>query len=90
MTKKTHQRLKAVLKAKDGFELAEKDLKIRGPGDFTGTRQWGLPDLTMASLSDLKLIQKTRLAAQQVLEKNLLNPVLEKKLKQFQKIVHLE
>ncbi|MBL7155104.1 MAG: ATP-dependent DNA helicase RecG [Candidatus Portnoybacteria bacterium] len=90
MAKKTHQRLKAVLKAKDGFELAEKDLKIRGPGDFTGVRQWGLPDLTMASLNDLELIQKTRLAAQQVLEKNLFNSVLEKKLKQFQKIVHLE
>jgi len=90
MTKKTHQRLKAVLKAKDGFELAEKDLKIRGPGDFIGTRQWGLPDLAMASLNNLELIQKTRLAAQRVLEKNLFNPVLEKKLKQFQKIVHLE
>jgi len=89
-TKKTHQRLKAVLKAKDGFELAEKDLKIRGPGDFSGTRQWGLPDLAMASLSDLELIQKTRLAAQQVLENNLLDPTLEKKLKEFQKLIHLE
>jgi len=88
--KKTYQRLKAVLKAKDGFELAEKDLKIRGPGDFTGIRQWGLPDLTMASLNDLELIQKTRLAVQQVLENNLLTPVLEKKLKQFQKLIHLE
>ncbi|MBL7154885.1 MAG: ATP-dependent DNA helicase RecG [Candidatus Portnoybacteria bacterium] len=88
--KKTHQRLKAVLKAKDGFELAEKDLKIRGPGDFTGIRQWGLPDLTMASLNDLELIQKTRLAAQQVLENNLFSPTLEAKLKQSQKIIHLE
>jgi len=89
-TKKTYQRLKAVLKAKDGFELAEKDLKIRGPGDFSGTRQWGLPDLAMASLNDLELIQKTRLAAQQVLENNLFNSTLEKKLKEFQKIIHLE
>jgi len=89
-TKKTYQRLKAVLKAKDGFELAERDLKIRGPGDFSGTRQWGLPDLAMASLNDLELIQKTRLAAQQVLENNLFNSTLEKKLKEFQKIIHLE
>ncbi len=88
--KKTHQRLKAVLTAKDGFELAEKDLKIRGPGDLTGFRQWGLPDLTMASLNDLSLIQKSRQAAALVLEKNLFNPLLGRKLKQFQKIIHLE
>ena len=90
VAKKTYQRLKAVLKAKDGFELAEKDLKIRGPGDFSGTRQWGLPDLAMASLNDLELIQKSRLAASIVLENNLFNPTLEKKLKEFQKIIHLE
>jgi len=88
--KKTHQRLRAVLKAKDGFELAEKDLKIRGPGDLTGLRQWGLPDLTMASLSNLDLIQKSRRAARLVLEKKLLTPILQDKLKQFQKIIHLE
>ncbi len=90
MAKKTHQRLKAVLKAKDGFELAEKDLKIRGPGDFTGTRQWGLPDLTMASLSDLNLVRKTREAAKKILENNLFNSTLESKLKEFQKNIHLE
>ena len=90
VAKKTYQRLKAVLKAKDGFELAEKDLKIRGPGDFSGTRQWGLPDLAMASLNDLESIQKSRLAASIVLENNLFNPTLEKKLKEFQKIIHLE
>jgi len=88
--KKTHQRLKAILKAKDGFELAEKDLKIRGPGDFLGTRQWGLPDLTMASLSDLDLVRKTREAAKKILENNLFNSTLESKLKDFQKNIHLE
>lgn len=88
--RKTHQRLKAVLKAKDGFELAEKDLKLRGPGNFIGTQQWGLPDLAMASLDDLELIQKSRLAAKEVLEKNLLNPLLKNKLNNFQKTIHLE
>lgn len=88
--KKTHQRLKAVISAKDGFELAEKDLKIRGPGDFFGTRQWGLPDLTMASLDDLILIKKARQAAAMIIEKNLFNPILERKLKEFQKLIHLE
>jgi ATP-dependent DNA helicase RecG len=88
--KKTHQRLKAVLTAKDGFELAEEDLKIRGPGDFTGSRQWGLPDLTMASLSDLDLIKKSRQAAQMVIAHNLVIPELKSKLKEFEKIIHLE
>ncbi len=88
--KKTHQRLKAIISAKNGFELAEKDLKIRGPGDFTGIRQWGLPDLTMASLDDLTLIKQARQAAQQTLEQNLSNPALKEKLKNFQNLIHLE
>ena len=50
--KRTRQRLNAIVSAKNAFELAEKDLKIRGPGDFIGTRQSGIPDLAMASLLD--------------------------------------
>lgn len=87
---KTHQRLKAILTAKDGFELAEKDLKIRGPGNLIGTQQWGIPDLAMSSLNDLELIKKTREAAQLVLKNNLLNSSLESKLENFQKTIHLE
>ena len=88
--KKTNQRLHAILTAKDGFELAEKDLKIRGPGDFTGLRQWGLPDLTMASLDDLELIKKSRQAAELTIKNNLINSVLKQKLKKFQATIHLE
>ncbi len=87
---KTHQRLKAILTAKDGFELAEKDLKIRRPGNFIGTQQWGIPDLAMSSLNDLELIKKTREAAQLVLKNNLLNLILKNKLNKFQKTIHLE
>ena len=79
-----------MLTAKDGFELAEKDLKIRGAGDFIGTRQWGLPDLAMASLNNLELIKKTRQAARIVLKNNLINKNLELKLKNINKDVHLE
>ena len=89
-TQKTNQRLKAITISQDGFELAEKDLKIRGAGDFLGTRQWGLPDLTMASLNDIDLIKQTRQAASMVLEKNLINPVLKEKLKNFQRNIHME
>ena len=87
---KTNLRLKAMLTAKDGFELAERDLKIRGAGDFIGTRQWGLPDLVMASLNDLELIKKSREAAELILKNNLVNQAMKLKLKDLDKDVHLE
>jgi len=87
---KTNQRLKALLTAKNGFELAEKDLAIRGPGDFIGLRQWGQPDLIMASLKDIELIKKSRLAAKFVLDNGLINPAITKYLNSLQKIIHLE
>ena len=91
--KKTNQRLKALISAENGFELAEKDLKIRGPGDFSGTRQWGIPDLIMDSLKDVSLIEKTRQAANQILERDpeLKNhPDLSERLKIFNERIHLE
>src|SRR6185295_5360977 len=45
-------RLKAILEAKNGFELAEKDLALRGPGQFFGDVQTGLPDVAMEALKD--------------------------------------
>jgi len=54
------ERLKAVEETQDGFELAEKDLELRGPGEFFGTRQSGLPDLRMARLSDTPLLELAR------------------------------
>ena len=89
----TWQRLKAIATAKNGLELAEKDLAIRGPGEFYGTRQWGLPDLTMASLSDAELIKSCRKEAEKLLAKDaeLENyPLLKEKLKNFQESLHLE
>jgi ATP-dependent DNA helicase RecG len=44
----------------DGFKLAEEDLKMRGPGEFFGTRQSGLPDLRMAKISDVALLELAR------------------------------
>ena len=92
-SKKTRERLRALLTCKNGFELAEKDLKLRGPGDFFGTRQWGLPDLAMTGLKDMALVTKTRELAKQILAKDpeLKNhPRLEKRLKGFRTKVHLE
>ena len=53
-------RLKAMEKTNNGFELAEIDLEIRGPGEVYGVRQSGLPDLKVAELTDLELISQIR------------------------------
>jgi ATP-dependent DNA helicase RecG len=54
-------RMKAMQNSRDGFEIAEEDLKIRGPGDFMGTRQSGLPVLKIANLiRDIKILDVAR------------------------------
>ncbi|MBM3149607.1 MAG: DNA helicase RecG, partial [Chloroflexi bacterium] len=57
------ERLRAIETIHDGFRLAEKDLELRGPGEFFGTRQSGLPDLRMARLSDTPLLELARAEA---------------------------
>ena len=92
-SKKTYQRLSALISSEDGFSLAEKDLEIRGPGDFAGTRQWGIPDLMMSSLKDMKLVEKARESAKEILLQDpyLKNyPYLRKKIKEFGARIHLE
>jgi ATP-dependent DNA helicase RecG len=54
------ERLDIIESVQDGFVLAEEDLKLRGPGEFFGTRQSGLPDLRMAKLSDVKILELAR------------------------------
>jgi len=53
-------RLSALQKTDNGFELAEADLKLRGPGEIYGTRQSGIPDLKVASFADSELIKLSR------------------------------
>ena len=69
------QRLDIIEKVQDGFQLAEEDLSLRGPGEFFGTRQSGLPDLRMAKLSDVGLLELARSEAIRLFQ---VDPALEK------------
>lgn len=69
-TKDTWERLKAIQETQDGFVLAEKDLELRGPGDFFGIRQSGLPSLKLASLSDVGTLEMARNEARLLFEQD--------------------
>ena len=62
------ERLKIVEATIDGFVLAQKDLEMRGPGQFLGTQQSGIPELPMAILADTRLLHEVRAAAQALLD----------------------
>jgi ATP-dependent DNA helicase RecG len=64
-------RLTALAQAKNGLELAEKDLALRGPGELLGKTQKGVPDMTMKALQDKELIKLSREAVNIVMEKGL-------------------
>ncbi len=61
-------RLAIVARTHDGFALAEEDLRLRGPGEFFGTRQSGLPDLKVATLSDGRILEDARRVARALFE----------------------
>ena len=89
----TRERLKIMTTCDNGFELAEKDLTLRGPGEFFGTSQSGLPDMPMGSLIDLIMIKQARAEAAKILQQDpeLKNyPLLKEALKKFQDNIHLE
>jgi len=56
----THGRLKALKTAKNGFELAEEDLKIRGAGELGGGKQWGISDIGMEAIKNIKMVEAAR------------------------------
>ena len=70
-------RLAVMVETEDGFLIAEKDLALRGPGDFFGTRQWGLPELRVADLiRDRELLERARDAAFRLVDAGPLPPSL--------------
>ena len=67
----TKQRLKVMTKTADGFKIAEEDLRLRGPGDFFGERQHGLPGLRIADIGcDTQLLKEAQQAAEKLLARD--------------------
>lgn len=75
-TEVAKQRMKVMCRSGDGFEISEMDLKLRGPGEFFGTRQHGLPELKIANLyQDMKVLKEAQAAAEKLLK---MDPLLDK------------
>lgn len=88
----TRKRLESLVNTYSGFELAERDLEIRGPGEIFGTHQHGLPDIDMKNLMNIALIKRTRAAAEGFLGKNDLEkyPLLKEKAGKYNVVNNLE
>ncbi len=70
-TAEARERLMIMQKYSDGFALAEKDLELRGPGEFFGTRQHGMPDLKVANpIADLAILERARAEAMRLVEED--------------------
>ncbi len=67
-SQKTKARLDALVKSKNGFELAEYDLQFRGPGELGGGKQWGISDIGMEALKNIKMVEAARLESQELLK----------------------
>jgi ATP-dependent DNA helicase RecG len=71
-------RMDTMVRTNDGFEIAEVDLKLRGPGDMEGTQQSGLPGLRLADITkDVAILQHARTVAAEILDDD---PTLEKEI----------
>lgn len=64
---KSIERLRALTKAKNGFELSELDLSLRGAGDLSGKKQWGISDIGMEAIKNIKMVEFAREEARELL-----------------------
>ncbi|MBM3281541.1 MAG: ATP-dependent DNA helicase RecG [Candidatus Harrisonbacteria bacterium] len=92
-SEKSLTRLHSLVESKNGFELAERDLALRGPGELLGDSQTGVPDLVMRSLQNIDLLRLSREAATAIIKsdpdlKN--HPLLKSQLSLFESSLHLE
>lgn len=90
---KTMARLKALATAKNGFELAEFDLAQRGSGELYGAKQWGLTDLGMNAIKNLKLVEAARSEARELVAQDLelaRHPQIRARVETVSETLHLE
>ncbi len=92
-SQKTISRLKSFVTAKNGFELAEFDLEQRGAGGLSGAKQWGVSDLAMEALRNIKMVEAARTEATRLITKDFdlkKYPLLQSRLKEKQERLHME
>ena len=90
---KSWERLKALKTAENGFALAELDLALRGTGSLTGGKQWGLSDIGMEAIKNLKMVEAARTEARTLLETDpslSQSPLIADILRKRQPITHFE
>lgn len=90
---KTYERLRALVDCQNGFELAERDLALRGAGELYGTEQSGFPEFKIANIFDAPLLAKARNAAFGLLKEDpelVQHPAVRQRLEGFAKRVHFE
>ncbi|MCK5027207.1 MAG: DEAD/DEAH box helicase, partial [Candidatus Pacebacteria bacterium] len=92
-TEKTLNRLKALKDAKNGFELSELDLQLRGAGELAGIKQWGISDIGMEAIKNIKMVEAARTETTVIIEKDITlkkHPLIAKQLERFSMSVHFE
>lgn len=90
---KTADRLKAIATAKNGFELAEMDLVLRGAGELGGGKQWGITDIGMEAIRNIKMVEAARNEARDLIAKDpeiKKHPLLKQKVDAREAISHFE
>jgi ATP-dependent DNA helicase RecG len=90
---KSIARLNALKNAKNGFELAELDLAQRGAGELSGIRQWGISDIAMEALQNLKMVEFARTEAKMLITddpKLSQYPILKKEVESKKRAMHFE
>ncbi|MES3005243.1 MAG: ATP-dependent DNA helicase RecG [Patescibacteria group bacterium] len=90
---KTKDRLKALTTAKNGFELSEFDLQQRGAGELYGRKQWGISDLAMEAIKNIKMVEASRTEATRLVEEDSdfkKYPLLRKYISESGEKIHFE
>src|SRR3989344_3759892 len=92
-SEKTRDRLKALITAKNGFELSEYDLQFRGAGELYGGKQSGLSDLGMEAIKNLKLVEAARSEARDLIENDpelIGHPQIKERIAKIDQSLHME